>query len=58
MGGVAAAIATPDPPTTSTAAPAGATLALITCSGDIDETLSSHEDNTVVFATLEGMYTG
>lgn len=40
------------------AAPVGATLALITCSGDIDETLSSHEDNTVVFATLEGMYTG
>lgn len=39
-------------------APAGATLALITCSGDIDEDLSSHTDNTVVFASLEGMYSG
>lgn len=39
-------------------APAGATLALITCSGDVDENLSSHTDNTVVFASLEGMYSG
>jgi len=38
------------------APPAGATLALITCSGEVDATLSSREDNTVVFATLEGVY--
>ena len=36
--------------------PAGSTLALITCSGAIDEVLSSRVDNTVVFATLIGMY--
>lgn len=37
-------------------APPGATLALITCSGDVDEDRSSREDNTVVFAELEGIY--
>lgn len=37
-------------------APEGASLALITCSGDVHKNLSSHTDNTVVFATLEGMY--
>ncbi|KAB7743541.1 sortase [Nostocoides sp. F2B08] len=37
--------------------PPGAALALITCSGEIDGRLSSREDNTVVFATLEGTYT-
>ncbi|MDO5502606.1 MAG: sortase [Actinomycetia bacterium] len=37
-------------------APEGAALALITCSGEIDEALGSHRDNTVVFATLSGMY--
>lgn len=36
--------------------PSGAALALITCSGEIDGDLSSREDNTVVFATLEAMY--
>ena len=36
--------------------PPGASLALITCSGDVDEDRSSREDNTVVFATLEGIY--
>lgn len=36
--------------------PPGATLALITCSGDVDDERSSREDNTVVFATLEGTY--
>ena len=36
--------------------PSGATLALITCSGEIDGELSSREDNTVVFASLEAMY--
>ena len=38
------------------AAPSGATLALITCGGEVDQVLSSHSDNAVVFATLEGMY--
>ncbi|MGA8046414.1 MAG: class F sortase, partial [Dermatophilaceae bacterium] len=38
------------------ASPSGAALALITCSGEIDGELSSREDNTVVFATLEAMY--
>ena len=36
--------------------PTGTVLALITCSGEIDDDLSSREDNTVVFATLEAMY--
>lgn len=31
-------------------------LALITCSGVVDERLSSRTDNTVVFASLVGMY--
>ncbi|MCA1783447.1 MAG: class F sortase [Dermatophilaceae bacterium] len=38
------------------APPPGATLALITCSGEVDAELDSREDNTVVFATLEGAY--
>ena len=38
------------------APPPGATLALITCSGEVDGSVDSREDNTVVFATLEGMY--
>ena len=36
--------------------PPGAALALITCSGEIDGELSSREDNTVVFASLDGIY--
>jgi len=36
--------------------PPGATLALITCSGDIDEVFSSRVDNTVVFASLTGVF--
>jgi hypothetical protein len=36
--------------------PPGATLALITCSGEIDGELSSREDNTVVFATLDAVF--
>jgi len=38
--------------------PHGATLALITCSGVVDEVLSSRVDNTVVFASLTGMFPG
>lgn len=38
------------------AAPGGATLALITCSGEVDETRSARKDNTVVFATLDAVY--
>ena len=37
-------------------APGDATLALITCGGEVDHVLSSHSSNAVVFATLEGMY--
>ena len=37
-------------------APGGAVLALITCSGDVDSELESFTDNTVIFATLEGVY--
>lgn len=40
------------------AAPAGATLALITCSGELDQDVSARSDNTVVFATLEATYRG
>ena len=36
--------------------PPGATLALITCSGDLDEVLSSRVDNTVVFASSAGAF--
>lgn len=37
-------------------APSGATLALITCGGELDQVLSSQTENAVIFATLEGMY--
>lgn len=37
-------------------APGDATLALITCGGEVDQVLSSHSKNAVAFATLEGMY--
>jgi len=37
-------------------APPAASLALITCSGEIDDNLLSRQDNTVVFATLEATY--
>jgi sortase family protein len=33
-------------------APSGSRLALITCSGEVNSALNSHEDNTVVFAKL------
>lgn len=33
-------------------APARATVALVTCSGSVNKTIQSHEDNTVVFAGL------
>ena len=36
------------------AAPPGADLAVITCSGAVDAPLASHKDNTVVFFTLVG----
>jgi hypothetical protein len=36
--------------------PTGAALALITCSGEVDEARSAREDNTVVFAVLDGVY--
>ena len=37
-------------------APGGATLALITCGGEVDQVLASQTENAVVFATLEGVY--
>jgi len=37
-------------------APADTGLALITCGGEVDQILSSHSDNTVVFATLDAVY--
>jgi hypothetical protein len=36
--------------------PTGVSLALITCSGEVDRSRSARSDNTVVFATLEGVY--